>query len=250
MKFALIDETKGATTGNGAALDTSTLSSIASACTLWLNRDVAAEWGGSHWVRVSDGSDLQPGEYPFAILPALPGAPGAIAYHDVDGNGLPVLFDGISLSDTLSGPGNSLSVAIAHELAETVQDEGCNLVAVGLDGRGYAHELCDPVEVQSYEVLLGDGTHSGIWVSNLVLPPYFVPNRTGAFDLMTSRGIPGAVAPPAPLVIAPGNGGNYQIVFTQIGGQTQVTALGKPSRREKRAHWSSRSHRRGLRLAA
>ncbi len=231
--FALVDETQGATTLDGAALTPAVLSSIASACQVQLNRDVAPETGGGPFlVRVSDGKDIQPGEIVFAILPALPNAPGAVAYHDVNGKGVPVAYDAITLSDTLTGPGNSLSVAISHELCETAGDPGCNRWADRGDGTEVAVEECDAVESQTYDVgaAASPAAPVGVHVSNFVLRAFWQPNAAPPYDFMTSRGIPGATAPPGPMQTAPAGGGNYQLVRqTNPQSAQQVTAMGAPT---------------------
>lgn len=244
MRFVLLDETGGATTADGAALTPALLAEIADACNVFLNRDVSAWWGGNFSVRAGSGAgDIQPGEIVFAILPTLPDAPNAIAYHDVNGNGVAVAFDGITLSDSLMGPGNSLSVAITHELAETAGDAGCNVWADGADGSEYAHELCDAVEAQTYAI-------DAVAVSNFVLPAFFVPGAAGPYDFMSAGLLPGAVGPAKPLATA---SGGYQIVRSAGTGEHQVQALATADahrfsrRAEKRRRPDSRQSRRGLR---
>lgn len=245
LKFTLINAAGGATTSNGDAITPEALGRIAQALTVYANRDVASEYGGAHLVRAAAGaSDIQLGEIPFSILATLTDAPDAIAYHDVDNQGAPDAFDAITLSDSLTGPGNSLSVALSHEIAETIADEGANLIAADGAGAGFAREACDPVEVQSYPITLDDGTL--IYVSNFVLRSYFVPNHPGPYDFMSASGMADAVAPPGPLQVAPGGGGNYQITYSQVGGQAQVTGSIRRSRIAKKLHIASRTRRRGV----
>lgn len=143
MRFVLLDESAGAKTSNGESMTPEVLANIAAACTVQLNRDFSTEWGGNYEVRAGSGAgDIQPGEIVFALLPTLSGAPGAIAYHDSDGNGVPVLFDAITLSTSIVGPGNSVSVAISHELCETAGDEGCNDWCDDGTGNSFAKEMC------------------------------------------------------------------------------------------------------------
>lgn len=251
LKFVLIDATGGATTSDGGKVTPKILGQIATAMTIYANRDVATEYGGEHMVRAgSDGNDIQSGEIPFLIVPTLADAPGAIAYHDVTSQGAPDAFDAITLSETLMGKGNSLSVAISHEIAETIADEGCNLLAAGQDGKGYAREACDPVEESSYPITLADG--AVVYVSDFVTRAYWVPNHPGPFNFMTAKGLPGAVACPGPLQIAPAAGGDYQIVYASVGAESQVTAeiVGTVShkRHAKKAHPTSRTSRRGVTL--
>lgn len=215
MDFVLINEAAGATTTTGAAMSPSILAAIAAATQVQLNRDVAAHWGGAYRVRAaSSGADIMPGEIVFALLAALPNAPNAIAYHDVDGVGVPVIFDGVTLSDTLTGAGNSVSVAISHELCETAGDAGCNVWA-DANGTEYAREVCDAVEAQNYVI---DDT--GVSVSNFVIPAFFVPNHVGPFDFMSTVG-PNPNAPTAPFNTA---AGGYQITRDSGKNEGQATA--------------------------
>ena len=250
MRFVLLDETGGVGTSQGEVLTPAILAHTATVSTVYLNRDVSALWGGNYSVRAGAGAgDIQPGEIVFAVLPTLPNAPGAIAYHDSDGNGVPFAFDAITLSDTLIGPGNSLSVAITHELAETAGDAGCNLWADGADGSEYAHELCDAVEAQTYSI-------DGVAVSNFVLPAFFTPGAAGPYDFMSAALLPGAVGPAKPFATV-ANG--YQLVRTGGTGEHQVQAIQAEhtaaggfgyrfaQRAAKRAHPDSRQSRRGLR---
>jgi hypothetical protein len=236
VNFVLVDNTNGATTADGSALTPDVFNQIAVAATVYLNRDLAMYWGipiGAQ-VRTSDGTDIQDGEWVFVILPALPNAPDAVAYHDVNGNGAPVLFDAITLSNTLIGSGNSLSVAITHELAETAVDEACNAWRDAGDGTEHAQEACDAVESSDYTI---DVNGAPVAVSNFVLPAFFNPTHAGPYDKMTLLGAPFTTMP-----------GAYQIVRTPGSNEQQITA--RVERRvEKRKHWSSRSYRRGLRLA-
>jgi hypothetical protein len=244
LKFVLIDVTNGATTSDGGKLTQPILAQMAAILTVYANRDVASEYGGEHLVRAgSSDTDIEPGEIPFRIGATLADAPGAIAYHDVTAQGAPDAFDAITLSDSLLGPGNSLLVALSHEVAETIGDEGCNLLAAGTDGKGYAREACDPVESSSY--LIEVGSASG-YCSDFVLRSYFVPNHPGPFNFMSSKGLPGAVACPGPLQIAPAGGGNYQIVYSSVGSEAQVTGSISPHRARKKAHPTSRTSRRGV----
>lgn len=226
LDFVLINEAGGAATSTGAVMTPSVLTAIAAACQVQLNRDVSAHWGGAYRVRAaSSGADIMPGEIVFALLATLPGSPNAIAYHDVDGVGVPVIYDGVTLSDTLTGAGNSVSVAISHELCETAGDAGCNVWA-DANGTEYARELCDAVEAQSYTLSLSNPVAGqnydvdGVALSNFVIPAFFVPNHVGPFDFMSTVG-PNPNAPSAPFVTAPGG---YQITRDSGQHEGQVTA--------------------------
>ena len=253
--FVLIDETNGAATTGGEALTPAKLAQAAELLTVFINAYLALYWGvpGGGIVRAaSSPTDIQPNEWPFFIRPTIPEAPGAIAYHTVNGVGVPDLEDGLDLSATIFGPDGAL-VAWSHEICESLIDPGTNdlctdATAAAPATKAFAKEVGDPVEAAAFPVTLPSGA-SG-YLTNFVTPAYFIPGHAGPYDYMTQASLQAAsVGPPAPLTCAPANGGNYQIEVTSIGGETQVTAKGDLSRRAARKrHPSSRAYRRGLRL--
>lgn len=216
--IVLLDETNGATTSDGGKLTGALLSQYASALNIFANRDVGFEYGGGPVLVRVGSNDLQPDEFGFHIRATLPDAPGAVADHQ-DVLGQPYAEDGIALSNSLSGAGNSLTVALSHEIGEMIGDPGCNLWADRGDGVEVAQEICDPVEVQSYEIV------PGIFVSNFVRHHFWIPGSVGPWDWMSYRGIAGAVSPRGPMQLAPGNGGNYMITRTSSASISQVTGM-------------------------
>ena len=77
---------------------------------------------------------------------------------------------------------NDASTA-SHEAVEMRADPDCSLYAMMADGREVAVETGDPVEADSYVIpvtLVGETR--GIWVSNFVLPSYFIPDSPGPWD--------------------------------------------------------------------
>lgn len=284
MRFVLLDETGGAKTSSGQSLDQASLSWAARVLDVFLNRHVASYWGipGGAMVRAgSSPADILDGEWPQHIQPALPGAPGAIAYHTVNGVGVPDLYDGITLSDTLFGPGGWLQ-AISHEFAETVADPGTNILCADNLGKLFAREVGDPLETQSYPIRIkadgstdtpSQGTPAGLaadgsftaYVTNFVTERYFIPSAVGPYDFMTAAGIPGGTAPVGPFQIVPSGGGDYQIWETDPQAEQQVFAAHKAShelfgkvhldghlawRSVKKQHFTSRASRRGMRVDA
>jgi hypothetical protein len=249
--FVLLNAEDGGATTSGETLTPEKLTQAAELLTVFVNRYVSKYWGvpGGCVVRAGTSpTDIQENEWPLHIRATIPEAPDAIAYHTVNGLGVPDLEDGLDLSDTLFGPGGALS-AWGHEIGESIVDPGTNRLDTNADStQGFAEEVADPVEMQSFSITLPDGTAG--YLPNIVLPTYFIPNHAGPYDLMTAEGLQDASAgPPAPLTCAPGAGGNYQVVYTSLGTETQVTAMGDPSHREARKrHPSSRAYRRGLRL--
>ncbi len=245
MHWVLIDNSGGATTQDGSTLSRAALSRMAEAVQDQVNREFAAEWGAQAKIRVGETvGDIQPGEWAYIFLASLPDAPGASAYHDVNGKGVPFSLCAVTTCHSLYGP-NGVSIDVSHEILETGGDAGANLYAN--DGRGTLHacELCDAVEVQSYGKTCNDGTV--VQVSNWLLRAWFIRGAAGPYDYMSSAALTGAVSPPGPMQTAAGHGGNYQIV-SQWGGAGQVFATARHMdgvrRKGVTPHWSSRAGRR------
>ncbi len=229
-KWVLIDETNGATCGDGSKLDPTTLQRIAVACDAQLNNEYSDEYGGQFCVRAGkDSTDVQPGEQVYAFVPSLAQAPGASAYHDTDGNGVPVSYCAVETCSSLLGP-SGISVDASHELLEAAADPSCNLMADNLAGMLIAYEVGDPVEVQTY----ASSVDPGVQLSNFVLRSWFNTKASAPFDYMSKAGILGAVAPPGPLQIAPGNGGNYYITETCSENYTNTFGVRGKQRKARR----------------
>jgi hypothetical protein len=252
--WVLLDESNGAKTSDGSAVTPAALAAIAGAIRLQQARDYSPECGGPDvTMRAGSGrADIQSGERVFALKDVLPDAPGAIAYHSVDGAGVAFALLAVTTCDSLLGSGASVSSAVSHEVCETAGDEGCNCWADRGDGIEVAHEECDAVEVQSYAITLADGTP--VFVSNFLLPAFWIPAAPGPYSYMAKAALPGAVDPPGPMQTAPASGGNYQTQRSSGTGETSVNAMhraahvhGTPRNPGKVAHWSSRASRRGVR---
>lgn len=231
--FVLILE--ASTSPLAAQLTPDWLTKAAEAVTSQLQNDVGLSWRDAldSVVRVGSGpADVQPGEIAFAIVDELPDAPGAIAYHDVAGNAVPVAFLALSTCNSL----DDVSVAISHECCETAGDPECNAWRDDGQGHEYAQELCDAVQASTYRI-------DDIAVSDFVLPDFF--GVSGAPAPYSFVGAQGGTQPSGPFATA---SGGYQIQRQSGGGETQVT--GTLGRRERRArHWSSRTYRRGVRAS-
>lgn len=245
VKWVLIDETKGATATDGSKLSPAVLKHIAEAVQDQVNQEFATEWGAHATLSVGANSkDIQPGEWAYVFQASLPDAPGASAYHDINGKGVPVAFCAVTTCGSLLGP-TGVSVDASHEILETAGDEGANQFANDNKGLLHAVEMCDAVEVQTYGKACQDGTV--VQVSNWLLRSWFIPGASGPYDYMSSAKLPGAVAPPGPLQTAKGNGGNYQIV-SKWGGDKQVFAAARhiqgTRRKGMNPNWSSRAGRR------
>ncbi len=209
------------------------LATVAQSCALQLTRDVAPVYGGSYAVRVgASPADVQPGEMVFAIVDALPDAPGAVAYHDVAGADVPVAFLALSTCNTLP----DVSTAISHELCETAGDEACDLWADDGQGSEWAREICDAVESNFYEI-------AGVVVSDFLLPGFFAPGDPGPYNFCATGVVNSGGSPPlSPFATSP-NG--YQIKRASGTGETIIQGSVRALRQAKVDHWSSRTTRRG-----
>ncbi len=251
-RWVLIDNSQGATTADGAQLSTPVLAHICEVVSNQLNQEFAAEWGAQVRLRVgANTKDILPGEWAYIFLPTLPEAPGASAYHDINGKGVPFSLCAVTTCGSLYGS-NGVSVDASHEILETAGDVGANLFANDNHGLLHAFEMCDAVEVQTYGRVCMDGTV--VHVSNWLLRAWFIPGAAGPYDYMSMAHIPGAVAPGGPLMTAVGHGGNYQIV-SKAGPTRQVFAAGLQThiegtrRKGPLPNWSSRAGRRIANLA-
>jgi hypothetical protein len=255
MLFVLLDQSNGAKTTHGESMTPTVLAAIAAAVSLQLNREFAAEYGGNYHVRAgANSTDVNAGEVPFALLASLADAPEAIAYHTTNGNGLPLLYDGITLSDSLYGPGNSVSCAISHELLETAADPGANLWAADNVATSFSREVCDPFEERTYPLVYG-GFGLSISVSDFALQPYFIPGSVGPYSYMKKIGLALTDAS-APLTVNTSMG--YQMVtpfsvtgihqaamIAHPGQPAGVSLIGTPRRRPVN-HPGTRRSKRGF----
>lgn len=232
MRFVLISE------GQSAALASQVtpawLEAVAAACTVQLNRDVSPYWGGQYSVRAGSGpTDLQPSEIAFGLLDALPGAPDAVAYHDVAGNAAPYALLALTQCQTL----DDVSTGISHEICECAGNSDVNLWAEAGDGFEYARELCDAVESNSYVI-------DSVRVSDFLLPSFLQVTAPGPYCYTQAIGAPGTY-PIAPFVTI---SGGYQVRRSVGTGETDVWGSMRPRKALKNGHWSSRVYRLGARI--
>jgi hypothetical protein len=108
--------------------------------------------------------------------------PGGVVYGRVFVR--PVLQNGGSIMTT----GLSVASVLSHEVLETIGDQHCNLWADVGDGTAIAYEVGDPVESDSYPLVIAAAGGESItaMVSNFVLPAWFDPMapHTARFDYM------------------------------------------------------------------
>jgi hypothetical protein len=246
LAFVLCDQSTLTDGAHGGALTPAVLDRICQAVQHQLNFDVAPEWGGSYRVRrgLPNASDRKPGEAVGYIVDTLPQAPGAAAYHDRTEDGQPILYFARDAFDSLTQGATSLSVGISHECLETAGDPGANRWADRTDGLEQALELCDKVEDTTYSVL-------GVTVSNWCLQSAFAPGAPAPWDhcrQLSSQD--GRTQQGYDIVRTPGNDtsdetGNGKRLPAQ---RVSIRGTLSAKRRAHKAHWSSRTYRRGVRL--
>src|SRR5579883_2010610 len=201
------------------------LARCANAATVQLSRDAAKYWGTAvDGCRVGSGpDDVQPGELAFTIVDQEADAPGAVAFHDVQGNAVPFAVLILSTCNTL----DDASTAITHELLEANGDLDCNDWCDDGQGHEWARETCDAVESNSYPIDLGDG-QPPIAVSDFVLPSFFAQGGQAPFNFCATLSPATGAAPSTPFATA---SGGYQIERDSGGNEQQVQVQTMPSTR-------------------
>jgi hypothetical protein len=227
------------------------LARIAAALQVQLQQHVAPVWPyatGAIVREASGPSDVGASETPATITPTLADAPGDIAYHDNEDDGIPDEFLGLDTCNTL----DDVTEAISHENAEVCGDPPCNVwitVPAGLAaypqgvsaGQQIAQELSDPVQDRSYPIDLGDGGPP-VMVSDFCYPAYFDTSLTGPTTYGEDKcGLP-RIEP------FQRSSGGYQLVRNADGsGETQAMGKIHPRKLDRAKQPSSRLHRRGVR---
>ncbi len=145
---------------------------IAQACDHQLRHEVATAWGIKNPLRVNVTPD--PKAYPFFLVDTIPEAPGALAYHYVQDNGIPA--GKIGVQTTLAAH-ESVSSATSHEAVELQCDIFCASWSYSSRLQCLvATEACDPVQSGTYPI---DTDGGAIAVSNFVTPYYFTEDARG-----------------------------------------------------------------------
>lgn len=155
--------------------------------------------------------------------------PGALAYHDLTPDGLPV--SKVFVRTTLKNH-DLVSVSASHELVEMLVDPAINMMTTGPDPKVvYAYESADPVEALSFKV-------NGIPMTDFVYPAYFEAfHKAGSVQLDRLK----KVSKPFQIL-----SGGYQIIFKN-GKWSQV--YGSASKKKRFALEDRRGHRSEQRKA-
>lgn len=159
------------------------------ACQLQLTKHAAPLLGRRTWSVKFYGKTATPPKSAFPIIIFdTPDQAGALGYHTTDDSGNP--WGRVFASPVLDNGGTvlrgslSVSAVLSHEVLETFVDFNVNLWADRFDGTEVAVEVCDPVEADAYDVLVGTA-QVPVAVSNFVLDEWFDAfQTTGKFDYL------------------------------------------------------------------
>ena len=196
------------------------LDALIAAMQAFVDQDVAPVWGTP--AKLVKSSDFLAGKWATVFLDDAD-QPGALAYHDLTPDGLPLAK--VFVKTTIANRG-LVSVSASHELVEMLVDPAINLLTTGPDPKlVYAYESADPVEELSYPV-------RGIPMTDFVYPSYFEafhkPDSV-QFDRLKK------VSKPFQIL-----SGGYQIIFKN-GKWTQI--YGSAAKKKRFAREDRRGHR-------
>lgn len=171
---------------------------------------------------------------------------GALGYHDLTANGLPL---GKVFAATDIQYGSSWTNTLSHETLEMLADPDINLTVLVDDTRArrgwlFAYEVCDACEADNlgYQI-------DGVLLSDFVYPSWFESFRTRGstqFDHVGAIGEPFQLAPGGYIsVLRVGNARGWQEITARGERYTRRPAVGsrRERRRVNREHWR-RSERR------
>jgi hypothetical protein len=187
---------------------------------------VAPVWGTP--ARLAQTKDFKKGAWAVVFLDVAD-APGALAYHDLTPDGLPLSKVFVR---TITEDDASLTVATSHELVEMLVDPAINMMTTGPDATlAYAYESADPVEADTFSFKVG-----GFDMTDFVYPSYFEGFRKAK---STKFDFQGKVTKPFQILA-----GGYQLVFkngkwSQVGSASTLKALAKEDRRGHRSELRS-----------
>ena len=212
--------------------DDAEVSAVVAALQTQISRDFAPAWGIDAELRlVPRGGKPKSGEWWLAILDDSDQA-GALGYHDVTTNGLPI---GKVFAKTDLTYGEQWSVTASHELLEMLADPGINLTVLDDSGdrrRLYAYEVCDACEAETFAYRIGK-----VLVSDFVYPAWFEAFRKAGtrFDHMKKINRPFKLLP-----------GGYIGVYDLTSGNGWTTITAEKVNFRSRPAVGSRRERRGI----
>jgi hypothetical protein len=218
-----------------------TLDALIAAMQVYVDQHVQPVWGTPAKLEKSTG--FVPGAWAMVFLDDAD-QPGALAYHDLTPEGLPLSKVFIK---TILADNELVSVSASHELVEMLVDPAINMYTTGPDlkplyaydnnplqtisldifasGAMYAYESADPVEEVTFKV-------NGIDMSDFVYPAYFEEFRApGSVQFDHEKKVT------RPFQILPGG---YQILVVN---DHFTNVFGSKAKEERFAREDRRGHR-------
>jgi hypothetical protein len=245
--FVLVDLTTDATSPEMRPAPI--LQTIIDAVSEQVNGPFAEAYGqGAVAFRIaSSPADRATNEIACNFRDTIPEAPGALAYHQIV-SGVPDVELGVDLFLSLLDGLVSLSGGFSHEILELLRDAGANGWKDCGTGTMNAEEACDFVQNTGYTA------SDGAWVSNFVLPSFFIPGASGPWDQLgvmqtqddVSNGYGIQAASPANVTQISGMMGAAHHHGRLVYVNGNLTEL----QRKRKSHPYSRTYRRGVRLGA
>ena len=207
------------------------------ACKIQLEKHVAPLWNKGPWTIVEDQPDTV--GFPIVILDD-PDQAGVLGYHTKSPGGK--VWARVFVKPVTSRGGSmthgslSVSAVLSHEIIEAYCNPNINIWARRSDGTLVAHEACDPVENDSYDVTTANGTK--VTVSNFVLPSWFdpYPSPGTQFDYMNILNRPFTMSSKGYIVTLDPKTGGVKNVFGSKEAEDLHTLRQDP-------HPAARSHR-------
>lgn len=195
-------------------LNDSDHSLMVEACKIQLEKHVAPLWNKGPWKIVEDQPETV--GFPIVILDN-PDQAGVLGYHTKSPNGkvwARVFVNPISSKGGSMLNGSlSVSAVLSHEVIESYCNPDINIWARRPDGIFVAHEACDPVENNSYDIITSNGTK--VSVSNFILPSWFdpYPSPGSRFDYMNLLSRPFTMSKKGYIITLDSKTGNLKNVF-------------------------------------
>jgi hypothetical protein len=228
MQIALIN--------SSTVLSDATVQALVTSLEIQGQRDLAPAWGITDLptvVFVGAGQKPPPGSWWLTILDNSDMA-GALGYHDVTDEGLPIgkVFAGTDLQYS-----SSWTVTASHEFCEMLVDPSCTMIQQTAQGNA-ALEVCDACEDDSFGYLI-----DGALMSDFVTPPFF--EDLAPYGSWTRFDLGGHITRPMQILT-----GGYLSVQNVAGNWVQINGDNVPlrhqrapvgSRRERRK-WRSHGH--------
>jgi hypothetical protein len=210
------------------------IASYVAAQQIQLDRDLLPAWGlTAKCVFVPPGTSITtPGGAWQCVFLDNSDQAGALGYHDVTADGLPVLK--IFIADVLAD-GVAWTVTASHEVIEALGDPDIQKT-VDAGGFEFAWELCDAPEDDRFSVPI-----LGHHMSNAVTPAWFDPNGEAPFTLYPCPEID------APFILP--EGGYIGVRTLPDGAWGQRFAMGARTKRQRKGP-ASRTMRRFGELVA